>query len=96
MDLSGEIATPKFMALQGSGQISFQNIEESANIIDSNLELFFRSAYRKNNQIGDSVDLSLENVFINNLSESCVMKENEITLTNTHFCLYDFKHILFP
>ena len=28
MDLSGEIATPKFMALQGSGQISFQNIED--------------------------------------------------------------------
>jgi hypothetical protein len=23
------------------------------------------------------------------------MKENEITLTNTHFCLYDFKHFLF-
>ena len=28
MDLSGEIATPKFMAFQGSGQISFQNIED--------------------------------------------------------------------
>ena len=28
MDLSGEIATPKFMALQSSGQISFQNIED--------------------------------------------------------------------
>ena len=64
---------------------SFQNVKESANIIDSNLELFFRSAYRKNNQIGDSVDLSLENVFINNLSKSCVMKENEIINLIQHF-----------
>ena len=64
---------------------SFQNVKESANIIDSNLELFFRSAYRRNNQIGDSVDLSLENVFINNLSESCVMKENEIINLIQHF-----------
>ena len=64
---------------------SFQNVKESANIIDSNLELFFRSAYRMNNQIGDSVDLSLENIFINNLSESCVMKENEIINLIQHF-----------
>ena len=57
---------------------SFQNVKESANIIDNNLESFFRSAYRNNNQIGKSIDLSLENVFINYSSESCVMNENEI------------------
>ena len=45
---------------------SFQNVEESANIIDSNLDLFFRSAYRMNNQIGESVDLSLQNIIKNN------------------------------
>ena len=52
---------------------SFQNFKESAYIIDDNLEFFFRSAYRKNNQIGEVVDLSLDNVFINYSSESCVM-----------------------
>ena len=57
---------------------SFQNVKESANIIDNNLESFFRSAYRRNNQIGENVDLSLENVFINYISENCVMNENEI------------------
>ena len=57
---------------------SFQNVKESANIIDNNLESFFRSAYRSNNQIGENVDLSLENVFINYISESCVMNEKEI------------------
>ena len=38
---------------------SFQNVKESANIIDNNLESFFRSAYRRNNQIGENLDLSL-------------------------------------
>ena len=57
---------------------SFQNVKKSANIIDNNLESFFRSAYRNNNQIGENIDLSLENVFINYSSESCVMNENEI------------------
>ena len=52
---------------------SFQNFIESAEIIDNNLESFFRSAYRKNSQIGEAVDLSLHNVFINYSSESCVM-----------------------
>ena len=64
---------------------SFQNVKESANIIDNNLESFFRSAYRSNNQIGDNVDLSLENVFINYISESCVMNENEIIDLIQHF-----------
>jgi len=64
---------------------SFQNIEESANIIDNNLESFFRSAYRKNNQIGEATDLSLDNVFINYSSESCVMNENEIVNLIQHF-----------
>ncbi len=64
---------------------SFQNVKESANIIDSNLELFFRSSYRRNTRIGESVNLSLENVFINNSSESCVMKENEIINLIQHF-----------
>ena len=64
---------------------SFQNVKESANIIDNNLESFFRSAYRRNNQIGENVDLSLENVFINYLSESCVMNENEIVNLIQHF-----------
>ena len=64
---------------------SFQNVKESANIIDNNLESFFRSAYRNNNQIGENVDLSLENVFINYLSESCVMNENEIVNLIQHF-----------
>ena len=64
---------------------SFQNGKESANIIDNNLESFFRSAYRRNNQIGENVDLSLENVFINYISESCVMNENEIIDLIQHF-----------
>ena len=64
---------------------SFQNVKESANIIDNNLESFFRSAYRNNNQIGENIDLSLENVFINYSSESCVMNENEIVNLIQHF-----------
>ena len=64
---------------------SFQNVKESANIIDNNLESFFRSAYRSNNQIGENVDLSLENVFINYISESCVMNEKEIIDLIQHF-----------
>ena len=64
---------------------SFQNVKESANIIDNNLDSFFRSAYRNNTQIGENVDLSLENVFINYLSESCVMNENEIVNLIQHF-----------
>ncbi|MDC2966837.1 alpha/beta hydrolase [Acidimicrobiaceae bacterium] len=64
---------------------SFQNFKKTADIIDNNLESFFRSAYRKNNQIGVSVDLSLDNVFINYSSESCVMNENEIINLIQHF-----------
>ena len=64
---------------------SFQNVKKSANIIDNNLESFFRSAYRMNNQIGENVDLSLDNVFINYLSESCVLNENEIVNLIQHF-----------
>ena len=64
---------------------SFQNFNESADIIDNNLESFFRSAYRKNNQIGEAVDLSLDNVFLNYSSESCVMNENEIVNLIQHF-----------
>jgi len=64
---------------------SFQNVKESANIIDNNLESFFRSAYRRNNQIGENVDLSLENVFTNYISESCVMNEKEIIDLIQHF-----------
>ena len=64
---------------------SFQNVKTSANIIDNNLESFFRSAYRINNQIGENVDLSLDNVFINYLSESCVLNENEIVNLIQHF-----------
>ena len=64
---------------------SFQDVKKSSLIIDNNLESFFRSAYRNNNQIGENVDLSLENVFINYLSESCVMNENEIVNLIQHF-----------
>ena len=64
---------------------SFQNVKESANIIDNNLESFFRSSYRRNDQIGENVDLSLENLFINYISESCVMNENEIIDLIQHF-----------
>ena len=64
---------------------SFQYVKESANIIDNNLESFFRSAYRNNSQIGDNLDLSLKNVFINYSSESCVMNENEIVNLIQHF-----------
>ena len=64
---------------------SFQNFKESADIIDNNLESFFRSAYRKNNQIVEGVDLSLDNVFINYSSETCVMNENEIINLIEHF-----------
>ena len=64
---------------------SFQNVKESANIIDNNLESFFRSAYRNNNQIAENIDLSLENVFINYSTESCVLNENEIVNLIQHF-----------
>tara|TARA_Y100000816_G_scaffold58037_1_gene37949 strand:- start:232 stop:1125 length:894 start_codon:yes stop_codon:yes gene_type:complete len=64
---------------------SFQNVEESTNIIDHNLESFFRSAYRINYQLGENVDLSLENVFMNDFSENCVMKENQIVNLIQHF-----------
>ena len=64
---------------------SFQNFKESADIIDNNLESFFRSAYRKNIQIVEGVDLSLDNVFINYSSETCVMNENEIINLIEHF-----------
>ena len=64
---------------------SFQNVKETSNIIDNNLESFFRSAYRKNYQIGEATDLSLDNVFINYSSESCVMNENEIVNLIQHF-----------
>ena len=47
------------------------------------LEFFFRSAYRKNNQIGEVVDLSLDNVFINFYQK--VMNENEIVNLIQHF-----------
>ena len=64
---------------------SFQNVKTSADIINRNLESFFRSAYRQNNQLGENIDLSLENIFINNLSESCVMNEDEIVSLIEHF-----------
>ena len=64
---------------------SFQNVYKSASIIDNNLESFFRSAYRRNNQIGESLDLSLDNVFINNSTESCVMNEDNIVTLIEHF-----------
>ena len=64
---------------------SFQNVKTSAEIINRNLESFFRSAYRQNNQLGENIDLSLENIFINNLSESCVMNEDEIVSLIEHF-----------
>ena len=38
-----------------------------------------------NNQIGENVDLSLDNVFINYTSESCVMNEYEIIDLIQHF-----------
>jgi len=64
---------------------SFQNVKTSADIINRNLESFFRSAYRQNNQLGENIDLSLENIFINNLSGSCVMNEDEIVSLIEHF-----------
>ena len=64
---------------------SFQNPEEANKILSTNLDLFFRSAYRNNNQLGENVDLSLKNVFINYSSESCVMNENEIVNLIQHF-----------
>ena len=73
---------------------SFQNFKESADIIDNNLESFFRSAYRMNNQIGESTDLSLDNVFINYSSESCVMNENEIVNLIQHFDAISLDQVL--
>ncbi len=64
---------------------SFQNVKKSAKIIDNNLNSFFRSAYRLNNQIGENVDLSLENVFMNDQSKSCVVNENGIVKLIKHF-----------
>ena len=45
---------------------SFQDVKKSSLIIDNNLDSFFRSSYRLNNQNSINPDLSLENVFINN------------------------------
>ncbi len=84
---------------------SFQNVETSANLINKNLETFFRSAYREISEVnvfapqkdgtlmqkaylsndGESINLSLENVFMNFLTRKSVINESKITDLIKHF-----------
>ena len=64
---------------------SFQNFKESADIIDNNLESFFRSSYRLNNQNSINPDLSLENVFIKNQGNQSIFEDMDIDKLIKHF-----------
>ncbi len=64
---------------------SFQDVKKSSLIIDNNLEAFFRSSYRLNNQISINPDLSLENVFIKNQVNQSIFEDSEIDKLVKHF-----------
>ena len=64
---------------------SFQDVKKSSQIIDDNLESFFRSSYRLNNQNSINPDLSLENVFIKNHGNQSIFKDSDIDKLVKHF-----------
>ena len=64
---------------------SFQDVKKSSLIIDNNLESFFRSSYRLNNQNSINPDLSLENVFINNQGNQSIFEDSDIDKLIKHF-----------
>ena len=64
---------------------SFQDVKKSSLIIDNNLESFFRSSYRLNNQNSTNPDLSLENVFIKNQVNQSIFEDSEIDKLVKHF-----------
>ena len=64
---------------------SFQDVKKSSQIIDDNLESFFRSSYRLNNQNSINPDLSLENVFIKNHGNQSIFEDSDIDKLVKHF-----------
>ena len=64
---------------------SFQDVKKSSLIIDDNLESFFRSSYRLNNQNSNNPDLSLENVFIKNHGNQSIFEDSDIDKLVKHF-----------
>ncbi len=64
---------------------SFQDVKKSSLIIDNNLESFFRSSYRLNNQNNINPDLSLENVFIQSQVNKSIFKDSDIDKLVKHF-----------
>ena len=64
---------------------SFQDVKKSSLIIDNNLESFFRSSYRLNNQNSINPDLSLENVFIKNDVNQSIFEDSDIDKLVKHF-----------
>ena len=64
---------------------SFQDVKKSSLIIDNNLESFFRSSYRLNNQNNINPDLSLENVFIKNQVNKSIFEDSDIDKLVKHF-----------
>ena len=64
---------------------SFQDVKKSSLIIDNNLESFFRSSYRLNNQNNINPDLSLENVFIKNQVNKSIFEDSDIDKLVNHF-----------
>ena len=64
---------------------SFQDVVKSSIIIDNNLESFFRSSYRLNNQNSINPDLSLENVFIKNKVNESIFQDSDISDLIKHF-----------
>ena len=64
---------------------SFQDVKKSSLIIDDNLESFFRSSYRLNNQNSINPDLSLENVFIKNQGNQSIFEDSGIDKLVKHF-----------
>ena len=64
---------------------SFQDVVKSSIIIDNNLESFFRSSYRLNNQNSINPDLSLKNVFIKNKVNESIFQNSDINDLVNHF-----------
>jgi len=64
---------------------SFQDVKKSSLIIDNNLESFFRSSYRLNNQNNINPDLSLENVFIQSQVNKSIFEDSDIDKLVKHF-----------
>ena len=73
------------MCIRDSYISSFQDVKKSSLIIDNNLESFFRSSYRLNNQNSINPDLSLENVFIKNQGNQSIFEDSDIDKLVKHF-----------